>query len=148
MSLATFDVSVVGELNLDIILSGLPPNLQLDREQLADDLKVTLGSSSAIFAHNLALLGNQVGFSSAIGSDSLGVICLERLGESGVDLSRVRRFPGRQTGLTVILPQPEKRFILTYPGVMAEMRFEDLDLPRVLDARHMHFFSYFLNRAF
>lgn len=147
MSLATFDVSVVGELNLDIILSGLPPNLQLDREQLADDLKVTLGSSSAIFAHNLALLGNQVGFSSAIGSDSLGVICLERLGESGVDLSRVRRFPGRQTGLTVILPAGLQRYILTYPGTMSEMRYEDLDLDSVCAAKHFHLSSYFLQRA-
>ena len=63
-----FDVAVVGELNLDIILSGLPHTLQLDREHLARDLKVTLGSSSAIFAHNLALLGNSVSFSSTIGA--------------------------------------------------------------------------------
>jgi len=67
-----FDVSVVGELNLDLILAGLPPAIELDREHLATDLTITLGSSSAIFAHNLASLGNKVGFSSAIGSDQLG----------------------------------------------------------------------------
>ncbi|HEY5068531.1 MAG TPA: carbohydrate kinase family protein, partial [Candidatus Acidoferrum sp.] len=101
---AKFDVSVVGELNLDIILSGLPEKLQLDHEHLAAGLNVTLGSSSAIFAHNFALLGNQVGFSSAVGSDSFADTCLQRLGESGVDISGVRRVPDRQTGLTVILP--------------------------------------------
>ena len=143
----TFDVSVVGELNLDLILSGLPPTIELDREHLAKDLTITLGSSSAIFAHNLALLGNRVGFSSAVGSDRLGEICLERLGESGVDLSRVRRFAGKLTGLTVILPQQTKRYILTYPGTMFEMKFEDLDLQYVFSARHFHLSSYFLQRA-
>jgi sugar/nucleoside kinase (ribokinase family) len=142
-----FDISVVGELNLDLVLYGLPEKLELDREHLATALGLTLGSSSAIFAHNFALLGNRVGFSSAIGDDPLGGLCLARLAESGADLSRVRRFAGRQTGLTVILPRPQKRYILTYPGVMAEMRFEDLDLDYVCSARHLHLSSYFLQRG-
>ncbi len=142
-----FDISVVGELNLDLVLYGLPGHLELDREHLASNLSITLGSSSAIFAHNFALLGNRVAFHSAIGEDPFGQLCLTRLAESGVDLSAVRRFPGKQTGLTVILPQPEKRFILTYPGVMAEMRFEDLDMARILEARHLHLSSYFLQQA-
>jgi sugar/nucleoside kinase (ribokinase family) len=142
-----FDISVVGELNLDLVLYGLPSRMELDREHLASNLSITLGSSSAIFAHNFALLGNRVAFHSAIGEDPFGELCLKRLAESGVDLSAVRKFPGTQTGLTVILPQPEKRFILTYPGVMAEMRFEDLDITRILEARHLHLSSYFLQRA-
>src|SRR5215475_906440 len=139
--------SVVGELNLDLVLYGLPPNFELDREHLASDLRLTLGSSSAIFAHNLALLGNRVGFHSAIGDDPLGELCLKRLTESGTDVSAVKRFAGRKTGLTVILPQPVKRYILTYPGVMAEMRFEDLDLERIFSAKHLHISSFFLQRA-
>jgi sugar/nucleoside kinase (ribokinase family) len=142
-----FDVAVVGELNLDIILSGLPENLQLDREHLAQDLKVTLGSSSAIFAHNLALLGNSVGFSSAIGDDAFGEICLQRLGDSGTDLGGVRRYAHQQTGLTVILAKGAQRYILTYPGTMSVMRYEDLDLEYVCHAKHFHLSSYFLQRA-
>jgi sugar/nucleoside kinase (ribokinase family) len=141
------DVSVVGELNLDFILYGLPERLQLEREILASNLSITLGSSSAIFAHNLALLGNSVGFSSSIGGDPLGEICLQRLRESGVDLSGVRRFPERTTGLSVILPQGKDRYILTYPGTMAEMTTADLDLSYVFDARHLHLSSYFLQKA-
>lgn len=142
-----FGISVVGELNLDLVLYGLPGRFELDREHLASDLTLTLGSSSAIFAHNFALLGNGVGFHSAVGDDPLGGLCLERLRESGVDTMPVRKFPGKQTGLTVILPQPEKRFILTYPGVMAEMRFEDLDVARIFESRHLHLSSYFLQKA-
>jgi sugar/nucleoside kinase (ribokinase family) len=142
-----FDLSVVGELNLDLVLYGLPTELELDREHLASDLSLTLGSSSAIFAHNFALLGNLVGFSSAIGADALGELCITRLAESGVDMSRVRRSASKQTGVTVILPRPGHRYILTYPGVMADMAFEDLDLDYVFAARHLHLSSYFLQRA-
>jgi sugar/nucleoside kinase (ribokinase family) len=142
-----FGISVVGELNLDLVLYGLPGHFELDREHLASNLSLTLGSSSAIFAHNFALLGNRVGFHSAVGDDPLGQLCLERLMESGVDVSAVRKFPAKKTGISVILPQPEKRFILTYPGVMAEMRVEDLDIPRILEAGHLHLSSYFLQKA-
>jgi sugar/nucleoside kinase (ribokinase family) len=141
------DISVVGELNLDLVLYGLPSHFELDREHLASNLSITLGSSSAIFAHNFALLGNRVCFHSAVGSDPLGELCLERLKESGVDVSAVRKFADKKTGLSVILTQPEKRFILTYPGVMAEMRFEDLDLSRILQAPHLHLSSFFLQKA-
>jgi sugar/nucleoside kinase (ribokinase family) len=145
--LAKFDVSVIGELNLDLIMSGLPAELSLEREHLANDLSITLGSSSAIFAHNLSSLGNKVGFSSSIGSDPLGEICLKRLGESGVDLSRVRQMSGKTTGLTVILPQGKQRYILTYPGTMFEMSEKDLDLDYVFNAKHLHVSSYFLQKG-
>ncbi len=145
--MATFDVSVIGELNLDLILYGLPQELILEHEHLAKDLSITLGSSSAIFAHNLALLGNKVGFSSCIGSDPFGEICMQRLGESGVDLSRVRKLKGKTTGLTVLLPQRKQRYILTYPGTMYEMSERELDLRYVFSAKHLHVSSYFLHKA-
>jgi sugar/nucleoside kinase (ribokinase family) len=145
--LATFDVSVIGELNLDLILYGLPPSLVLEREHLAKDLSITLGSSSAIFAHNLALLGNKVGFSSCIGDDPFGEICVQRLSTSGVDVSHVRRWKGKTTGLTVILPQRKDRYILTYPGTMYEMTERHVDLSYVFNAKHLHVSSYFLQKG-
>src|SRR5215472_1810563 len=48
------------------------------------------------------------------------------LGAGGVDVSKVRKVPGTTTGLTVILPRPGARNILTYPGAMFEMCLEDL----------------------
>lgn len=143
----SFDVSVIGELNLDLILYGLPSGLKLECELLASDLSVTLGSSSAIFAHNLAALGSKVSFNSSVGGDPLGQICLDRLKESSVDVSRVCQMPDKITGLTVILPQGQQRYILTYPGTMAEMKSTDLDMDYLLDAKHLHLSSYFLQKA-
>jgi sugar/nucleoside kinase (ribokinase family) len=62
-----FDVTIAGELNLDLILYGLPEQLEPERELLANRMMLTLGSSSAIIAHNLSALGSRVGFQSRIG---------------------------------------------------------------------------------
>src|SRR5215469_8373072 len=102
-SMPRFDISIAGELNLDLVLYGLPAELPAERELLADRMALTLGSSSAIVAHNLAALGCNIGFVSRIGDDPLGKIALERLAESGVDVYETRRVVGSMTGLSVIL---------------------------------------------
>ena len=146
--MAQFDVTVVGELNLDLILYGLPDNLEPEKELLADDLALTLGSSSAIFSHNLAVIGNQVGFISRIGTDPLGKVALERLAGGGVDVSRVRIVEGTtKSGLTVIVTGTSSRRILTYPGAMFEMGYEDLDLDYLRSSKHFHLSSLYLHQA-
>jgi sugar/nucleoside kinase (ribokinase family) len=143
-----FDVTVAGELNLDLILYGLPTELPPERELLADRMMLTLGSSSAIVAHNLAALGSKVGFISRIGDDPLGTIALERLGAGGVDVSKVQRTSGAtKTGLTVILQRDAWRNMVTYSGTIAELCFEDLDLTYLSDSRHFHFSSFYLQRG-
>ena len=143
-----FDVTIAGELNLDLILYGLPEQLPPERELLADRMMLTLGSSSAIVAHNLAALGSRVGFQSRIGDDPLGKIALERLAEGGVDIANVRRVASATTtGLTVILHHAEWRNILTYPGTIPELCWSDLDLEYLADSRHFHLSSYYLHKG-
>ena len=139
---------MAGELNLDLILYGLPEQLEPERELLADRMALTLGGSSAIFAHNLATLGAKVGFISKIGEDAMGTIALEKLHEGGVDVSRVRYAPnGMATGLSVILQHPTWRNILTHLGTISELTFEDLDLDYLKSSRHFHLSSFYLQRA-
>jgi sugar/nucleoside kinase (ribokinase family) len=143
-----FDVTIAGELNLDLIFYGLPEQLPPERELLADRMMLTLGSSSAIVAHNLAALGSRVGFQSRIGNDPLGRIALDRLQQGGVDVSCVCSVPGTTTtGLTVILHHKAWRNILTYAGTIAETCWEDLDLDALADSRHFHLSSYYLQRG-
>lgn len=143
-----FDITIAGEINLDLIMYGLPQAMPIERELLGTDFQVTLGSSSAILAHNLAVLGSRVGFVTLVGSDALGKLALERLGESGTDLSRVRVNTGNvSTGVTLLLPHGKERHILTYPGTMAEMRVQDLDVTYLKSGRHFHLSSLFLQRS-
>jgi len=142
------EVCVVGELNLDLILYGLPKELVLDREHLASHMAFTLGSSSGIFAHNLSVLGTQVGFISKIGGDPLGKMAVERLSAAGVDISRTKLGTGKtSTGLTVVLPFSQHRYFLTYPGTRFEMQYSDIDMDYVRTARHLHLSSFYLHRS-
>jgi sugar/nucleoside kinase (ribokinase family) len=88
-----FDVTIAGELNLDLILYGLPNEMPLERELLADRMMLTLGGSSAIVAHNLAALGSRVGFQARIGDDELG-----RIARTGTSHNWVDRHSAENTG--------------------------------------------------
>jgi sugar/nucleoside kinase (ribokinase family) len=143
-----FDVTIAGEINLDLILYGLSQEMPVERELLASNFRFTLGSSSAIVAHNLASLGLKVGFITRVGPDELGKLALARLAESGVDLSQVQAGGGSSgTGVTVLLPHGKERHILTYLGTMAEMTVEDLPMEYLTSSRHFHLSSLYLQRG-
>lgn len=141
------DLIIAGEVNLDLILYGLPESLPIDREMLASGFRMTLGSSSAILAHNISLLGIRTGFITRVGGDELGRIAMERLAESRADLSRVIHDAKATTGVTVLLQHGARRRILTYAGAMFDLTCGDLE-PDYLDtARHFHLSSLFLQRG-
>jgi sugar/nucleoside kinase (ribokinase family) len=143
-----FDVTLAGELNLDLILYGLPADLPAERELLAERMVLTLGSSAAIVAHNLAALGCRVGFASRVGDDPVGQVAIERLAAGGVDVAKVRRVEGEtKTGLTVILQRERERNILTYPGTIFDLTLEDLDFEYLTDSGHFHLSSFYLQRG-
>jgi sugar/nucleoside kinase (ribokinase family) len=142
-----FDVTIAGDINLDLILYGLDQNIPVEREVIANDFRMTLGGSAAIVAHNLAALGSSVGFIGKLGTDDLGEIALQRLNAIGVDTSRCIRNSGvTSTGVTVLLHHGATRHILTYLGTMAEMTSEDLDAEYLSDSKHFHISSFFLQK--
>ena len=145
--MSNLDITIAGEINLDLILYGLPEPMPTERELLATGFSMTLGSSSAILAHNLSSLGSRVGFVTRAGDDALGSMALLRLSSNGVDLSRVVRSKGADSGVTLILPHGPQRHILTFPGTISDLRFEDLDLEYLASARHFHLSSLFLQRG-
>ncbi len=143
-----FEVTIAGEINLDLVLYGLPEQMPPERELLASDFQMTLGSSSAITAHNLAALGIKTGFITRAGRDPLGGIAVERLAAAGVDLSKITYADnGTSTGITVLLHHGHNRHILTYAGTMLEMAAQDLDLEYLASSSHFHLSSLFLHKA-
>jgi sugar/nucleoside kinase (ribokinase family) len=143
-----FDVTIAGEINLDLILYGLPKAMPIERELLASGFRMTLGSSAAIFAHNFAALGHSVGFATRVGNDPLGAIALARLSEQNVDLSTVKYSSGDvSTGVTIVLVHGEDRHILTYPGTMFDLSAADLNMSYLASGRHFHLSSLFLHKT-
>jgi sugar/nucleoside kinase (ribokinase family) len=142
-----FDIAIAGELNLDLILYGLPVEMPLERELLASGFQATLGSSSAIVAHNIATLGARISFTTLVGADDFGRIALDRLRAAGVDISHAARHSTLSSGITVLLPYGDRRHIFTYPGTIAELTIADLDFDFLMQARHFHLSSLYLQRG-
>jgi sugar/nucleoside kinase (ribokinase family) len=140
-----FDVAIAGEINLDLVLDGIAEAMPVERELLASDCRVTLGSSAAILAHNCAALGLRVSFASLAANDMFGAKALEFLGAQGVDLSQVRTSQSDTgSGLTVVVNHGGARHILSYLGTTAELSHEHLDLDHLCTAKHFHLSSLFL----
>jgi sugar/nucleoside kinase (ribokinase family) len=142
-----FDVVIAGEANMDLLLYGLPEALPTDRELVAEGMQFVLGGSSAITAHNLAALGNRVGFLSLAADDAFGRFWRAELENAGVDLSHVAAArAGLTTGVSVLLQHAHSRRTFTWPGTTAALRLADLDLDSIASAQHFHLSSYFLQR--
>jgi sugar/nucleoside kinase (ribokinase family) len=85
-----YDVLVVGELNVDLILDEIEKFPEVGKEVLAQKMTLTLGSSSAIFASNISSLGARVAFIGKIGKDKFGEVVLESLQKNKVDISMIK----------------------------------------------------------
>lgn len=142
-----FDVTLVGDTNLDLLMYGLPEELPCERELLASGMTMRVGGSGAITAHNLAALGNRVGFVTIAPGDEFGRLCHAELQRAGVDLSRSVPVFDVRTGLTIHLQHRELRHMFTYAGATFQLRFAHLDLAYLSDACHFHMSSYYLQRA-
>ena len=139
-----FDLAIAGELNLDLILYGLPLIMETERDLLGTGFQSTLGSSSAIVAHNAASLGLRVRFASLAGDDDFGRISLMRLNQAGVETSGVVLDSAVSTGVTILLPHGSVRHSLTYLGSIAALTIEQLDFDSLKEARHFHLSSLYL----
>jgi sugar/nucleoside kinase (ribokinase family) len=138
---------VVGELNPDVILSGLPSLPALGKEILARQLHVDIGSSSAICAAGLARLGAMVDFVGKLGQDAYGDFMVDALSGRGVGMDHVIREAETGTGVTFSLTFPRDRALVTYPGCIPLLTLADIDLSILKNYRHLHVGSYYLQRA-
>ncbi len=144
----TNDVIVVGELNVDLILNQVESFPEKGKEKLADEMSLTLGSSSAIFASNLSSLGMKVSFIGKIGTDIFGGFCKDQLNEKGVNTSLLIESDDLKTGATIILNFGEDRAMVTHQGAMKHLGINDITNEILSSARHLHFSSYFLQPGF
>jgi sugar/nucleoside kinase (ribokinase family) len=139
-----FDVIVIGELNVDIILNEIESLPLVGKEIIANKMSVTLGSSSAIFASNLSALGIHVAFIGKIGNDNFAQVVLDSLKSKNVETSHILRSAYLSTGATIVLVYDQDRANVTYPGAMNDLHLENIDFGVLSLARHVHFSSCFL----
>jgi sugar/nucleoside kinase (ribokinase family) len=139
-----YDVLVVGELNIDLILNKIDKFPIIGKEVLADQMTLTLGSSSAIFASNLRTLGTTVTYIGKLGKDDFGDHIIKALATKKVDTSNIIFSTKFNTGVTVVLNFLEERANVTYPGAMNALTIDDISDKVLQSAKHLHVSSIFL----
>src|SRR6202050_2928291 len=140
-------IAVIGELNVDLIASGLTSPPTLGQEVLAEDFQTVLGSASAIFACGAARLGHPVSFFSKVGNDDYGSFCLDALQKAGISTKHVAKLATSKTGVTISLSTRKDRALVTVLGAISELRDKDLDLQALRGHSHLHMTSFFLQTA-
>ncbi len=145
MSPRALDVLAVGELNPDLVLSDIQAeNPRLGTEQEFGAYLLTLGSSTAIACVLMQRLGLATAMSAYVGDDQYGRFCRAALETERVDVALVRTHPTLATGLTVCLPYPADRMLLTCKGTMTLNPADFVGADRLRQARHVHVGSFFL----
>ncbi len=144
-------ILVAGELNADLILSGLPSLPVVGRELIGTDFAMALGSSSAITAARLAALGADdpdyaVDFIGLIGNDDIGRFVLEQMRRFGVHTDAVQTVE-TPTGVTIALTYARDRALLTYPGTIAAFDGRGITPELLKPYTHLHVGSFFLQTA-
>lgn len=140
------DVVTVGDMFVDLIVSGgdvVPRFGQV--EQLVGDYALEMGGSCNIFACQAAKLGLRTAVLGRVGDDDFGRLIVQRLAECGVNTGGILADAGLKAGLGIALCTPDDRAILTYMGLIADLRPSDIDDGRLAAARHLHYGSYFLH---
>lgn len=142
------DLLAIGEINPDVVVVADDPVPAFGQEEkLVSEIRLTVGSSSVIFACGAARLGLRTAFVGVVGDDAFGRYMLEAMQERGLDVSACVVEPRRPTGASVILSGGADRAILTATGTIGTLRVEQVPRSLLRRARHLHVGSYFLQDA-
>ena len=139
-------ILVIGDLNVDLVATGLAHMPELGREHLCSDLAVALGGSSANTACGLARLGHTVDMLACVGDDIFGRFLLQELRNARVGADRVAVHPLLRTGASLSLNHGNDRAFVTYVGTIDGLAPEDVPADVVAGYDHVHAGSYFLQK--
>src|SRR4030067_1432693 len=109
----TFDVIVIGSYSVDLIFSGMNEFLQLGKDVISTDFKMTPGEAfiSAVSMHRL---GVKVGWATDFGNDDYSRFALNCAKEQGLDDSLFVMHDRPYRRISVSASYPNERAFLTY----------------------------------
>jgi sugar/nucleoside kinase (ribokinase family) len=137
-------VLFVGEINVDVMMGGMPTPPIVDREVPATSWEVVLGGSTMLCACSYASLGGDVSFAGLAGKDEYGDFMLRGMSEFGLKTDLVRRSTEVRTGVTVNMISVNTRTQATYPGTIEEYDGAELDEAALGRFDHVHFAGLYL----
>ena len=122
------EVAVIGAAIADIPLAPVGPEVFAAHSTPLARIAMTPGGDALNEALALARLGRRPALVSVVGEDAAGDFVLRALTDARVDASCVRRIPGLDTGINVVLvgPDGERRFITSQSGSLRRLSLDDI----------------------
>ena len=139
----TWDVITVGDVFVDIVMSGFAVLPKLGEEVECEQLQYEAGGGAAITACGLAKLGCKTAMLAVVGNEDSDWF-RHRLMNCGVDVSHLRLHESEPTATTVSVSTNKDRAFFTYrgankrlPALLADPSFRQT----MQQARHVHLAS-------
>jgi|SRR5947209_11835646 len=136
-----WDVVVVGDFFMDIVMSGFYVFPRLGEEGFAKTLRQEIGGGAAITSCGLARLGLNIAVLGVVGKDDGFWIC-KKLIAAGVNASALEYHPTEPSGVTVSVSTAADRAFFTYYGANEHLPelLKNSDARALMRrARHVHF---------
>lgn len=121
-------VTVIGDINLDLISLPLKAYPKKDRQEVLPGIISQLGGSSAIFASACSRLGIRTKFIGLLGFDFISDFLVDELKALGVEPA-IKRIDGVEAGITISLNFKDgKRAMITSRGSNEKLSRKDFNL--------------------
>jgi len=139
-----YTVIAFGDLNVDLVLSGMREAPKFGGEVLAEKLGMHAGGSTANAAACCAQLGMPTVLVTNVGDDSFGDFLLQEMQRYGVLTTHILRHNSLNTGITVSLSTPNDRAFVTHLGTIDSLTAADATEELLEQADHLHVGGYYL----
>jgi len=135
---------VIGDLNIDLILSDLKDFPEMGREIIARKYYLDIGGSGGIFSAALSGLGIETYIISKIGDDFFGKFLVKKLKSFGGNTDYLIIKDNSDTGITINLSYEKDKFQISSLELISGLEAKEISLEHLKNAGHVHFTSYYV----
>lgn len=138
---------VIGDLNIDLVLSELKDFPELGKEITAQNHFLDIGGSGGIFSAILSGLGINTYIISKIGNDYFGNFLINKLKNYGVNINQLVIEYGKETGITVNLSYKNDKYQISSLSLINSLSIDEIIFGNIKDIGHVHFTSYYMMKG-
>lgn len=135
---------VIGDLNVDLIVTGIQDPLEKGSEVIAQNHFLVIGGSGGVFSAVLSELGIKTYIASKINDDLFGNYLIQKLESHGAGTDRIAIEKDNNTGITINLSFADDKIQISSVEMVNNFNIKDIDFKTLNNIDHVHFSSYYM----
>lgn len=139
---------VIGDLNIDLIMTELNNFPELEKEVIADNYVLDIGGSGGIFSAVLSQIGIKTYIISKISNDLFGNLIIKILNTHGVKIDKIilddNKKSGLNTGITINISLKKAKSQISSVKLIKSLSIDDIKYHNIKNLKHVHFTSYYI----